>query len=105
MRQYLGDRGVYLIDMAHAKVAVQGVLPKAPYLHRQGIQKTHGLQPGLNLRLGHFFVVCKVAFHRHEPQQAEHQRHDDKQRQHRAPDALCKILHHGVHLSFYLKYR
>ena len=98
--QDLGYRHVDLVDVAHAQVTVQGVFPEAADLHRQRVQQAHGLQTRLDLGRGHFFVVCKIAFHRHEPQQAEHQRYNDEQRQQRTPDALCEILHHSVHLSF-----
>ena len=90
--------------MAHTEIAVQSVHPEPPDLHRQRVQQTHGLQTRLDLRLGHFFVVGKVALYRHQPQQAEHERHDDEQRQDGAPDAFCEILHHGGYTSlFFLK--
>ena len=99
--QNAGDGGVHLINMAHAEVAVEGIPPEPPDLHRQRVQQTHGLQSGLDLRLGHFFVVCKVAFHGHQPQQAEHERHNDEQRQNRAPDAFGQIFEHiCAHPSF-----
>ena len=64
-------------------------------LQSMGLLDPLPVQIGLDLCLGHFFVVCKVAFHRHEPQQAEHQRHNDEQGQNGAPDAFCEILHHS----------
>ena len=90
----LGHGSVELVNVAHAQITVQRVPPEMADLHRQRVQQTHGLQPGLNLCLGHFFVVGKIALYRHEPQQAEHQRHDDEQGQDRAPDAFCEIWHH-----------
>ena len=45
-------------------------------------------------RLGHFFVVSKIAFHRHQPQKAENERDDNKQGQYRAPDAFRQIFEH-----------
>ena len=41
--QDAGDRGVYLINMAHAQVAVEGIPPEAADLHRQRVQQAHGL--------------------------------------------------------------
>ena len=90
-----GHGSVELVNVAHAQITVQRIPPEMADLHRKRIQQAHGLQPGLDLCLGHFFVVCKVAFHRHEPQQAEHQRHNDEQGQNGAPDAFCEILHHS----------
>ena len=99
--QDAGDRGVYLINMAHAQVAVEGIPPEAADLHRQRVQQAHGLKARLDLGLGHFFVVCKVAFHRHQPQQAEHERYNDEQRQDGTPDAFCQIFQHiCAHPSF-----
>ena len=91
----LGHGSVELVNVAHAQITVQRIPPEMADLHRQRVQQAHGLQPGLDLCLGHFFVVCKVAFHRHEPQQAEHQRHNDEQGQNGASDAFCEILHHS----------
>ena len=90
-----GHGSVELVNVAHAQITVQRIPPEMADLHRQRVQQAHGLQTSLDLCLGHFFVVCKVAFHRHEPQQAEHQRHNDEQGQNGAPDAFCEILHHS----------
>ena len=80
---------------------MQGVLPEVPDLHRKRVQQAHGLQARLDLGLGHFFVICKVAFHRHQPQQAEHERYNDEQRQDGTPDAFCQIFQHiCAHPSF-----
>ena len=84
----LGHGSVELVNVAHAQITVQCVPPEMADLHRQRVQQAHGLQARLDLGLGHFFVVCKVAFHRHQPQQAEHERYNDEQRQDGTPDAF-----------------
>ena len=72
--QDAGHRRIDLINMADAEVAVQCIPPEPPDLHRQRVQQAHGLEARLDLGLGHFFVVCKVAFHGHQPQQVKIER-------------------------------
>ena len=92
--QDAGDGSVDLINMAHAQVAMQGIFPETDDLHRERVQQAHGLQAGLDLHLGHFFIVRKIAFHRHQPQKTEHERDDDEQCQNRAPDTFRQIFEH-----------
>ena len=50
----LGHGSVDLVNVAHAQITVQGIPPEMADLHRQRVQQAHGLQPGLDLCLGHF---------------------------------------------------
>ena len=95
-------RHVDPVDVADPEIALEGVAPEPEDLHGQRVQQAHGLQAGLDLGLGHFFVVGKVAFHRHQPEQAEHERHDDEQRQDRMPDPLGQIFYH-IRRPFFIK--